>query len=448
MAKFKLWKERVRNRFWVVPALSVAVAVVGGVLLPRLDRSLTLPDALAFTAGADTARTTLQLIATMAVSVAGISFSVIVVALVLAAQQLSPRVLQGFQRHALNQSVLGVFLGTAAFSLYVLSAVEDRGPDPVPEFSIAVAMLMAGISLVLFVFFLHHIVRSLNASTVIRRIAADGHQAVLSPYPHGVGSEPESDVDAEAAVEELISGLERAEVRAPRAGYLASVKALDLIEAAERAGGFVHQHAVIGQFVMTGAVVAEAWAAAGDLEELTEDAHRAFVFNEERVVDDDVAFPLRQLTDVALKGLSPGVNDPTTAENAMDSVTDSLVRLARQVPAAKLRLSETGDPRLRAAALGLDDLVRLGFDQVRRDAASRPSFAVRLLELLADLRATGGERAEACDEIDRQALLISEDAGARAEVGADRILIQDAYRRLHQSDQARPLAVPARATDS
>jgi uncharacterized membrane protein len=100
------------------------------------------------------------MIATVAMTVAGISFSVIVVALVLASQQLSPRVMRSFQHHPLNQSVL---------------------EDEVPEFSITVAMILAALSLVVFVVFLHHIIRSLNASAVIRRIAAEGHEALHRP---------------------------------------------------------------------------------------------------------------------------------------------------------------------------------------------------------------------------------------------------------------------------
>lgn len=431
MTSFATWVERTRNTFWALPALAIVLATVAGITLPRLDGSVGLPDVLAFTAAPDTARTTLQVIATLAVSIASISFSVIVVALVLASQQLSPRVLRSFQRHPLNQAVLGVFLATAVFAMYVLSSVEDDPQRPVPELSISVAMLMAAISMLLFVFFLHHLVRSLNAAAVIRRIAADGQEAIDDPYPSGAGDEPGDEESAERAVRELTGRCAPEDVRAPRAGYVASVEAVAIVDAAEEADAFIEQEALIGEFVVTGAVLARFWCAGDDRAALGDQVRDSFVVNEERLIDGDVGLPLRQLADIALKGLSPSINDPTTAENAMDSVTESLVRFCRQREPADLRLSETGVPRMRVKRQRFDGLVRLGFDQVRRDGARRPSFAVRLLELLADLRRNGGEPARRSSELVRQAELIRDDAVQRARLASDAQLVEQAYRRLH-----------------
>lgn len=422
--------ERLRNTFWALPAIGIAFAIGLAFLLPTLDDSLTLPEAIAFSGGAETARALLQVIATVAVSVAGISFSVIVVALVLASQQLSPRVMRTFQRDPLNQGVLGAFLATAAYSLFALAAIGQSG-DAVPEVTVTIAMALAAISLGLFVLFLHHLVRALNASAIIKRIAAEGHRAIDAPYPAGTGEEPR-DVDAaERAARSLMDRGTKREVTAPRAGYLASVEGAAIVAAAEACGGFAEQRVMIGDFTATGGVLAVVWAPGPSIDRFATRVQRAFVLDEERLVDDDIAFPLRQLADIALRGLSPGINDPTTAENAMNSVTDSLVRLARQPESAMLRVDSGGVPRMRAEAPSLDALVRLGFDQVRRDGAARPAFAVRLLELLAALRALGGSRARACAEIDRQALAVRDHTTALAEIPSDGEMIKAAYERLH-----------------
>lgn len=422
--------ERLRNTFWVLPALGITLAIVAAFALPAIDDAVDLPDAVSFNGGRDTARSVLQTIVTVAVSVAGISFSVIVVALVLASQQLSPRVLSSFQRQPLNQAVLGLFLATATFSLFVLGASEGTS-ETVPELSVTVAMVLAAMSLALFVVFLHYLVRSLNASAVIRRIAADGHRAIHEPYPLGFGDGIEDRRRAESAVRERAAGAASREVRAPRAGYLTSVDADDLLAAAEAHDGFVEQRRAIGDFALTGALLAEVWCAEADLDALAGRVERGFELYEERLVENDVGYPLRQLADVALKGLSPSINDPTTSENAMNSVTDALVRLARQPEAPMLRVSRGGEARFRALAPSLEALVRLGFDQVRRDGASRPSFAVRLLELLANLRELGGARAAACPEIRRQALATRDHAVALAEIPADAELVRSSYERLH-----------------
>ena len=421
--------ERLRNTFWSLGAISIAFAIGAALVLSSLDDSLRLPDAISFNGSPETARAVLQTISTVAVTVAGISFSVIVVALVLASQQLSPRVLRSFQRHPLNQAVLALFLGTAAFSLFVLGALDDTA-DEVPELSVTVAMALAALSLGLFVVFLHYMIRSLNASAVIRRIAAEGHEAIETPYPTQAGRPAEDREAAEARAEELKGSPAPHEVRAPRAGYLAAVAGDRILAAADRCDGFVEQVLAVGDFAVTGGLLARAWCPESRAQELREEVGRAFELNEERIVEDDIAFPLRQLADIALKGLSPGINDPTTAENAMNSVTDSLVRIARQPEPAMLRLAPSGTPRLRAAAPSLDDLVKLGFDQVRRDGAGQPSFAVRLLQMLADLRGLGGPRAESCAEIPFQARALRDQAISLAEIEADEELVKVEYERL------------------
>lgn len=421
--------SQVREAFWVLPAVAIVVGIAAGLLVPALDRHVTLPDAVAITGREDTARAVLTAIVALGVSVAGVSFSVIAVALVLASQQLSPRVLRSFQRRSLNQAVLGLLLGTATFALFVLANVSEERDEPVPEVAVTLAMLLAASALGLFVVFLHHAIRSLNASAVIRRIAAEGHESVERPYPAGEGVEPPDPAAAERIARDREDSPRCVEVRAPRAGYIASVDGAGIVAWAATAGAFVTQRRGIGSFAVTGAVLAVIHCD-DDARIDAEPVGRAFMLEEERVVDGDIAFPIRQLADVALKGLSPGINDPTTAENAMDSVTDTLVRFARRDPISSVRLDEEGVPRLRAVAPTLDALVMLGFDQVRRDAAGRPSFAVRLLELLADLR-DAAPPARACREIDRQAELIAEQSAAVADHQADQRMVVETYERLH-----------------
>jgi uncharacterized membrane protein len=405
---------------------------VAGLVLPAVDRHVALPNALAISGQQDTARSVLTAIVTLCVSVAGVSFSVLAVALVLASQQLSPRVLRSFQRQALNQAVLGLLLGTATYALVVLSSISKHHDDPVPELSVTLAVALAACALGLFVVFLHHAVRSLNASAVIRRIAGEGHESIADPYPAGVGHEPRDLAAAERDAEEWLELPGHVDVCAAQAGYIAAVDGQAIVRWASANDAFVEQRRPVGGFAVTGAIVAVVYV---DGEQALDTApiQRAFLVQEERLVDGDIAFPVRQLADVALKGLSPGINDPTTAENAMDFVTDTLVRFAQRPPICALRTDDDDVVRLRALAPTLDELVLAGFDQVRRDGASRPSFSVRLLELLADLRESAPP-ARGCEEIDRQAELIAEHAAQAAEHQADHQLVLDAHARLHASN--------------
>jgi uncharacterized membrane protein len=435
MSRWRTVLEQVRHSFWVVPAAGIALGAVLGLLAPGVDGHLRLPDAVSFSGDTETARAVLGAIVALTVSVAGISFSVIVVALVLSSQQLSPRVLRSFQRNPLNRIVLALFLGTAIYAVVVLSAVNGDESDRVPEFATSVAMVLAAFSLAFFVVFLHHILRSLNASVVIRRIASEGQAATEAPYPQGAGHDATDLESAERTLRELQRGGIRNEIAARRAGYLATVQAGRLVEIAAGADAFVQQRATIGEFVLTGAPLATVWTRDEPDDAFVERVRAAFLLNEERIVDHDIAFPIRQLADVALKGLSPSVNDPTTAENAMDSVADSLLRASNQDWGTELRLDAEQAPRLAVSRPSFDELVALGFGEVRRDAAQRPAFSVRLLELLAQLAELGGEPAQRSEEVQRQAMLVRDHAAAVAETDADRRLVEDAYDRLHEQSE-------------
>lgn len=447
MTRLQTVAGRIRHTFWLVPAAGIVVGLALGLILPAIEHSLGLPDTLSINRDTETARGVLQALVGLAMSLAGITFSVIVVALVLASQQLSPRVLRSFERNPLNQLVLGVFLGTATYAACVLAAINEDSQDPVPVFATSFAMLLAGISLVLFVVFLHHLMRSLNASAVIRRIAAEGHEAIEDPYPRAAGRDADDERATERELNQQLDGLVRTEIRAPRAGYLASVEADQLLEIARSSDGFAEQRCAIGDFVITGGLLATVWTQDEPAPGLNEQICNRFILKEERLVDHDIAFPIRQLADIALKGLSPGINDPTTAENAMDSVADSLVRIALKDRGTLLRLDQEMVPRLRVARPSFDRLVVLGFDQVRRHAAGQPSFSVRLLELLASVRDLGGSAAAQSQAIPRQATLICEHAQSRAETDADRVLLQSAYERLYGSG-SEPRPVGASVSDA
>lgn len=110
----------------------------------------------------------------------------------------------------------------------------------------------------------------------------------------------------------------------------------------------------------------------------------------ERTFAADPAFPVRQLADIALRALSPGVNDPTTAENAMSALTDVLVRFAADPPVASLRVDEDGQPRLLALVTSFDDLVQIGFEQVQAAAIDQDALKRRLEEFLRHLHGEDG----------------------------------------------------------
>jgi len=406
--------ERLRRSFWFLPATGVLAGLAIGLATTSIDAWLAPRLPLFEDTDADSARSLLGTIATATLSVAGVTFSVTVVALQLASSQLNPRILRTFQADRMSQATLAAFLGSFALSVATIVRLPPAGRAS--DLAVAVAVVAVLASLILFAGFIHHIVVSLQASTLIHRVALEGDRALEHLWPADLGRDPEQPGAARAEADRRMAAAALA-VRAPRAGYLVAVDGARLLQAAAERDAFVAQRVRHGDFVVTGMTVAEVWPAPGDGEDagdLRAAVGACFSFANERTPVQDVAFPIRQLADVALRGLSPSVNDPTTAEDALGSLAELLIAYAHARHADHLRVDDDGVPRVLAWAPVLDDLVRLGFEQVRVAAAPHPVLAARMLRLLGEIRRAAEETGCGHDEIDRQCTLLRE--GVRGEV--------------------------------
>ena len=400
-APFPLHLDALRRSFWALPALGIAVGLLVGYFLVELDYSVELAPGIFNFVDLQSARAVLQTIATVTVSVIGLSFSVILVALQLASQQLSPRVLRTFQGDRLAQSVLAVFTGTFVYCLLVLAKLREEG---VPALSISIAVISAIVAFMLFVAFIHHIVVSLKPSTLIKRIGADGRWAIEQRWPQG--GEPPDDRDEARSVVARRAAADGVAVRSRHAGYVSAVDDESLVKLAAERGLLIVQHSPVGEYVLTGAVLASIHGAHDAACEARGDVEEAFVLGDERSVVGDVGFPIRQLADIALRGLSPSLNDPTTAENAIDMLSDLLIRFAAEERLEAIRMDTDGEPRYVAAVPDLDELVRLGFEQIRIAAAPHPVVARRLIGRLEEIVRTAGDHGWAIGELRRQQQLI------------------------------------------
>jgi uncharacterized membrane protein len=374
------WWDAIHASFGFLPAVGMVLALALGFATARANAVLHV-DLPAFTfASHDSARTVLSTIATVTVSVAGLAFSVTVVAFTLASSQLSPRVLRNFRRDRLSQATLALLLGTFVYCIVVLVRLGATGPgQPIPDLSITVAVAAALVAFLLFAIFISHIVGMLHPSSVISAIRSDGLRTIRDAYPIKVGEEPASPRASAAAIGSRLGEARSREVCAETGGFLTLVRGDHLVRAARRSGALVRQVPLIGDFVIEGDRLAEIWG--GD-DQFARLVLEAFEIGEERTLVQDLAFPIRQLADIALKALSPGVSDPTTAENAIDAIASLLVTFAERPPVASVRVDEDQQPRFVARAPALDDLTRLGFEQIRSFTASDPRVERHLREAL------------------------------------------------------------------
>ena len=367
---------------WFIPALSVCVAVALAAALIALDHRL--PQArnwpLLFPGGAESARNLLSTIAAAMVTSISLIFSVTMVVLQLASAQYSPRVLRTFLRDRLVQAVLGAYLSTFVYSLLVLPSVtsaESQGGEPfVPAISVSAAVLLTLVSLGLFVRYIHHIAHSIRAVSVLRAVHDETAESLEKLYPDEIG-------EAAAPEVALPSGPSTVTVRSVCAGVMVAVDHDRLLQLAVEADLAVQIVPLMGDFVAEGGRVLEIWGGAGSSSATA--LLDCIAFADERTIEQDAAFGFRQIVDIAERALSPGVNDPTTAAQAIDQLHDLLHRLARREVPSEARVDHAGELRVVAPRLSWDDYVSLSFDEIRLYSGRSVQVVRRLRGALNDL---------------------------------------------------------------
>ncbi|NML18166.1 DUF2254 domain-containing protein [Azohydromonas caseinilytica] len=381
-----LWL-RLQASLWFVPTLVVAGCMALAVLLVEshgwVEADLAARWPRLFGAGTDGARSMLSAIATSMITVAGVVFSVTIVALSLASSQYSPRVLRNFMSDRPTQLVLGMFVGIFAYCLVVLRTVrsDDDGPGFLPSLAVMGGVVLALFGVAMLIYFIHHVATSIQVSSILQRIARDTGEAIDRLFPEALGRGLPAD---ESCLDELPTRWH--DVPAPATGYLVGVDDDGLLTLASRLGRVVQLAHCIGDFVIEGQPLVrvsggypldgpEARALCG-----------LFAVQPQRTVHQDAAYGLQQIVDVALKALSPGINDPATALMCIDHLGALLLRLGgRRIPSPCR--SDGGGLRVVARGPGFEDLAALALDPIAEHARGETAVLGKLLHTLSMLGA-------------------------------------------------------------
>ncbi|WP_099024191.1 DUF2254 domain-containing protein [Mycolicibacterium palauense] len=396
----------VRTRLWPVPAMGIAIAICAGVALPELDRALD--DRLTATAsdytgsdylfggGADAARDVLTAVSSSLITVTSLTFSLTLVTLQLASGQFSPRLLRTFARDRFVQWTLALFLATFVYALTVLRSVRNDGPGQrefVPKVSVTVAYLLAVLCVITLVLFLAHLVRQIRVETLLDTVRHDAMTAAGSLLRD---SDDEADGDGgrgSGGGALPVAPPEALDVCAPATGFLAHVDGQGVLAAAAEAHAVVVVHRMPGEWIVEGTPIARAWSARGTGRLDSEAAQRlvrcvadAVYTADERTPIQDVGYGLRQLTDVAVKSLSPGINDPTTAVHVLGHSAVVLCELSdHRLGPVRLTADETRDTLVVLSRPAMADLLDLAVSAPRRYGSSDPDLLAAILALLRDL---------------------------------------------------------------
>ncbi|MGL5017789.1 MAG: DUF2254 domain-containing protein [Luteolibacter sp.] len=376
-----LWSN-LSASFWFLPTLIVAFSTVLAVGMIEVD-SAGNRDWMAdwprlFGAGAAGARGMLATIAGSMTTVVGVTFSMTLVALTLASSQYTSRVLRNFMSDRVTQVVLGIFAGIFTYCIIVLRTI--RGGDEggfVPSLAVAISVVLAIGGIATLIFFIHHIASSIQASSIIASVTKETLEAVDRLFPEELGQEP---VDDEADLPQLPTRNWQT-IMAGRSGYLQSVDLSALLRLAREQQTIVRMERGIGEFVVENTPLASLALESPPDKEISATLRNAYSIDRYRTVRQDCAFGVRQLVDMALRALSPGINDTTTAVTCVDYLTAILARLAsREIPPS--RRYENGELRVISIGQTFASLVAESFDQIRGSAGGNVAVMVRMLDAL------------------------------------------------------------------
>ena len=383
MNRLRLLSDSLRSSLWFLPTLLVLSAVVLAISLvaaePWFDGNNfeeKWPRLLG--AGAAGSRGMLSAIAGSIITVTGVGFSVMIVALTLASSQYTPRILRNFMSDEGNQAVLGVFLGVYAYCLVVLRTI--RGGDEgafVPSFAVLVGVVLAFVAIGFFIFFIHHISSALQASSIIEAAARETIVAIDRLFPSALGAAAPPHLESELPS----SVVAWRTVSAQNTGYVQSVDADALLHLARDWDLVIRMEVGIGEFVVEGAPLVSITGKTAAVDEPGLALNDAYSIGRHRTTFQDVGFGVRQLVDIALKGLSPGINDTTTALICVDYLTAILSRLAQRQIETPFRMHE-GQLRVIARGPSFRSLLDEAFNQIRQNAGGNVVVLVRLLAVL------------------------------------------------------------------
>lgn len=368
--------ERLRSGFWAVPTLGVLLSGVLALGLVQLDRELSEGlGRVTFGAGADGAREVLGAITTSMITFTGLVFSITIVVLSLTSSQFSPRVLRTFLRDRQTQVSLGVFLGTFVYAVLVLRTVSGVEDDAfVPAVATTGGVLLLLVCVGIFVAYIHHITSMIQISSILASISGDARGVLEAEMPTDLPPTPVV-VRPRGPV---------AVLPAPRSGVLVDLDVGGLVRLARDADVALVSKLHYGGFVPEGAPLLEVHRGdAGRLDAAA--AVGAFRLGQERTMQRDVAFGFRQLADIAAKALSPGVNDATSAVQALDGLHDLLRRLATRTLPSGAHADEQGQIRLYLPQPLFADYLHLALDEAEQYGAESIQVQRRITALLDDV---------------------------------------------------------------
>ncbi|WOD38439.1 DUF2254 domain-containing protein [Nodosilinea sp. E11] len=381
----KFW-DNLRSSYWFLPTLMAVGAIALAFGLLAIDRSDSIDiSALSwiYQGGADGAREVLSVIAGSMVTVAATAFSITIVALQLASSHFGPRLLRNFMQDQGNQIVLGTFIATFIYCLLVLRTIRGEDHEPfVPQLSVTVGVLLAMASIGVLIYFIHHASTIIQVSHVIADVSHDLEQVTNRLFPEALGQEIDQQGESTRDMPTDFDATAQP-VQAKKTGYLQGIEDDVLMQVACDENLLLQVKAYPGAFIIEGGPLVMAYPANRVTQSVGDRINQAFVLGHELTKQQNVAFPIEQLVEIALRALSPAINDPFTAIRCIDQLADGLARLASREFPSPYRYDQSHNLRVIAAPVKFETLANTAFNQIRQYGSTDTVVIGRLLAAIA-----------------------------------------------------------------
>jgi uncharacterized membrane protein len=378
-----IW-DYVRTSLWFIPSIMILVAVGLAISMLQVDVGLGSEDRVRAwwinSGDGEDARNLISTLLSAIITMASMAFSVTVVALTLAANSYGSRLIRIFRADLRTQLVLGLFAMTIVYCLIVLRAIHGKAPIPeVPHASVTVGTVLVLICVLALIAFIQGVARSIVADEVVRRVRHDIDNAVAKLPELSQENAPEH-----APADLPVDFDETAErIPLPYGGYVQAVDYGRILDWAERHDAVLRLEFRPGDFIVGGDRRVSVYPPPPDPEQVREEIGKHIVSGDERTPTQDLEFAFRHLVEVAVRALSPGINDPFTATVVIDRLRGALSRLlGRRLPPETMR-DGSGKVRIYRQVTTYEGIVDAAFHQIRQAGSSHPAVLIHMLEAIA-----------------------------------------------------------------
>lgn len=369
-----LW-EVLHDSYWFIPSLMVIGAILLGLLLLYIDQRIEIGTwhagniSFVYRGGIGSARELLSDIASSIIAIAGVSFSITIVTLSLASTQYGPRLLRHYMRNTGNQIVLGTFVSTFIYCLLIYCQIPDAGIwDTPPRLAVSFAVVLAFVSIGIFIYFIHHMSEFIRADVIITAAFRELLARIESLYPEEIGLDVEQvpeDVDFQMPGDFESNSKP---VMTPKSAYLQAIASESLIQLASRHDLLIRLDCRPGEFLIQNRPAARVYPADRLNSKIEEELRAVFIYGYHRTPEQDVGFAINELVEIALRALSPSLNDPFTAIACLDRLTAGLCRLSERRFPSRIRLDAGNQTRVIARIFSYEEIVEAAFGPIRRNA--------------------------------------------------------------------------------